>query len=93
MIAKYNPGDTAFLVENRCFIREAKNLADKGRIGSLRFIDVEGGIKVHESRLFPPRQASNDAIKRKSAHWLNNKTSQCFVFPPPVGHWFEQNCP
>ena len=70
MTSKFNSGDTAFILESRRFLREVKILAAKGSIVSLRFTDANGGIKVHESRLFPTRQAANDGIKRKSAHWL-----------------------
>lgn len=70
MAGRYNPGDTAFILESRRFIREVRILAAKGSIVSLRFTDADGGIKVHESRLLPTRQAANDGIKRKSAHWL-----------------------
>ena len=70
MASMFNPGDTAFILESSRFIREVKVLTVKGRVVSLRFTDAEGGIKVHESRLFPTRDAANAGIKRKSPHWL-----------------------
>ena len=58
MAAKYNPGDTAFIVESSRFIREVKVLKIAGGFATLRFTDSDGGIKLRESRLFPTKEAA-----------------------------------
>ncbi len=53
---KYNPGDTAYIVESNRFLREVKVLKVTGGFATLRFMDSDGGIKLRESRLFPTKE-------------------------------------
>ena len=58
MASKYNPGDTAFIVESSRIIREVKVLTVNGALVSLHFADADGGIKIRESRLFPIKKCN-----------------------------------
>ncbi|MCR5214653.1 MAG: hypothetical protein K6E10_09565 [Eubacterium sp.] len=52
MAQKYKEGDTAYIVESNRFIKEV--MIKKYAAGSyiIKFMDSDGGIRVHESRLF-----------------------------------------
>ena len=56
MTSKYNPGDTAYIVENNRTIREVKILKVAGGFATLRFMDRDVGIRLRESRLFPTKE-------------------------------------
>ena len=64
---KYNPGDTAFIVESSRFIREVKVLKIVGGFVTLRFVDRDGGIKLRESRLFPTKEAAEASLPKKTS--------------------------
>lgn len=66
MATKYNPGDTAFIVESNQFIREVKVLKVAGGFATLRFVDSGGGIKLRESRLFPTKEAAEASLPKKT---------------------------
>ena len=65
MASKYNPGDTVYIVESSRFIREVKVLRIVSGFAALRFTDTNGGIKIHESRLFPTKEEAEASIKKK----------------------------
>ena len=67
MATKYNPGDTAFIVESSRFIREVKVLKIVGGFVTLRFVDRDGGIKLRESRLFPTKEAAEASLPKKTS--------------------------
>ena len=67
MATKYNPGDTAFIVESSRFIREVRILKIAGGFATLRFADSDGGIKLRESRLFPTKEAAESSLPKKAA--------------------------
>lgn len=66
MATRYNPGDTAFIVESSRFIREVKILKIAGGFATLRFSDSDGGIKLRESRLFPNKEAAEASLPKKT---------------------------
>ena len=66
MAAKYNPGDTAFIVESSRFIREVMVLKVAGGFATLRFVDSDGGIKLRESRLFPTKESAEASLPKKT---------------------------
>lgn len=69
---KYNPGDTAYIVESNRIIREVKALKVSGEFATLRFMDSDGGIKLRESRLFPIKEDAEASLPKKTAprsHW------------------------
>jgi hypothetical protein len=63
---KYNPGDTAYIVESNRIIREVKVLKVTGGFATLRFIDSDGGIKLRESRLFPTKEDAEASLPKKA---------------------------
>lgn len=65
MANKYNPGDTAFLVESNRFIREVKILKVGGGFYTIRFADSDGGIKVKEHRLFATKEDAEVSLPKK----------------------------
>ena len=64
MAKKYNPGDTAFIVESSLFVREVKIVKMAGGLATLRFADSNGGVKLRESRLFPTKEEAEASIKK-----------------------------
>ena len=62
---KYNPGDTAFIVESNRIIREVKVLKVTGGFATLRFTDSDGGIKLRESRLFLTKEDAEASLPKK----------------------------
>ena len=64
MTQKYQIGDTAYIVESNRFIREVK--ITKYIAGSyiIKFVDSGGGIRVHESRLFPSEEGAKNSIRK-----------------------------
>ena len=70
---KYNPGDTAYIVESNRIIREVIVLKVTGGFATLRFMDSDGGIKLRESRLFPTKEDAEASLPKKMtprSHWL-----------------------
>lgn len=69
---KYNPSDTAYIVESNRIIREVKVLKVTGGFATLRFMDSDGGIKLRESRLFPTKEEAEASLPKKTtsrSHW------------------------
>lgn len=64
---KYNPGDTAYIVESNRFIREVKVLKVAGGFATLCFMDRNGGIRLRESRLFPTKEDAEASIPKKTS--------------------------
>ena len=65
---KYNPGNTAYIVESNRIIREVKVLKVAGGFATLRFMDSDGGIKLRESRLFPTKEDAEASLPKKKHH-------------------------
>ena len=65
MAKKFNPGDTAFLVESNRIIREVRILKFGGGFYTIRFADSDGGIKVKEHRLFASKEEAEESLPRK----------------------------
>ena len=63
---KYNPGDTAYIVESNRIIREVKILKVAGGFATLRFTDSKGGINLRESRLFPTQEDAEASLPKKT---------------------------
>lgn len=59
------PGDTAYIVESGRFIREVKVIRVSGDLYTLKFSDTGGGVKLRGGRLYPSREAAEEAIKEK----------------------------
>lgn len=62
MASKYNPGDTAFIIESSRFIREVRIVKFSGGLYTIRFTDSNGGIKVRENRLYPTKGEAEATI-------------------------------
>ena len=62
---KYNPGDTAYIVESNRIIRAVKVLKVAGGFAALRFMDSDGGIKLRESRLFLTKEDAEASLPKK----------------------------
>lgn len=66
---KYNPGDTAYIVESNRIIREVKILKVTGGFATLRFMDSDGGVKLRESRVFPTKEDAEASLPKKPTTW------------------------
>ena len=66
MPSKYNPGDTAYIIESGLFVREVEIVKAAGGFATLRFLDGEGGIRLRENRLYPTREDAEAYISKKS---------------------------
>lgn len=66
MTGKYNPGETAFIVESSRFIREVTIVKFAGGLYTIRFKDSNGGIKVRENRLFATKIEAESTIPGKT---------------------------
>ena len=64
METRYNPGDSAYIVESSRFIREVRIVKIAGGFAVLRFADSNGGVKLRISRLLPSKEAAEQSIKR-----------------------------
>ncbi len=64
-MAKYNPDDTAFIVESGFTVRDVVVIRVVGDMYTLRFTDTGGGVKLREGRLFPSREAAEKAAKQR----------------------------
>ncbi len=62
MTQKYNPGDTAFVVESARFIREGTVIRKIGSLYVFRFSDSNGGVKVREDRLYPSQKEAEFSL-------------------------------
>ena len=69
MKSKYNPGDTAFIVESSLFVREVKIVKIAGGLVTLRFADSNGGVKLRESRLFPTKEEAEASLPKNKRRW------------------------
>ena len=65
MADKYNPGDTAFIVESNRFIREVTIFKFAGGLYTIHFKDSNGGIKVRQNRLFATKEDAEASIPGK----------------------------
>ena len=63
MAQKYQIGDTAYIVESNRFIRDVKITKHIAGSYIIKFVDSGGGIRVHESRLFPSEEDANNMLK------------------------------
>ena len=63
MVAKYKPGDLAYIVESNRYIREVQIRSASGGMYVIRFTDTGGGIKVKESRLFPSKADAEQRVQ------------------------------
>lgn len=63
-MTKYNPGDTAYIVESGLTVREVVVIRVAGDMYTLRFADTGGGVKLREGRLYPSREAAEKSKKR-----------------------------
>ena len=64
MAQKYKEGDIAYIVESNRFIKEV--MIKKYAAGSyiIKFMDSDGGIRVHESRLFSNVDEARNSIRK-----------------------------
>jgi hypothetical protein len=64
MAQKYKEGDIAYIVESNRFIKEVmiKKYASGSNI--IKFLDSNGGIRVHESRPFPNVDEARNSIRK-----------------------------
>lgn len=65
MTGKYKPGDKAFIIESKRFIREVEILKFSGGLYTLRFPDSGGGIKLRENRMFATKEEAEKKAKLK----------------------------
>ena len=62
-MAKFNQGDTVYIVESNRFVREAEVKSFAGGLYLIRFNNSGGGIKVKEHRLYASKEEAEDVIK------------------------------
>ena len=63
-MAKFNVGDTVYLVESNRMIREVLIVKYSGGFYTIRFNDSGGGIKVREHRLYASKEEAENAIEK-----------------------------
>ena len=63
MTGKYNSGDVVYIVENGHFIRECVVIRYSGGLYMIRFTDINGAIKLRESRLFSSKEEAKKSIR------------------------------
>lgn len=63
MTGKYKPGNRAFIIESKRFIREVEIVKFSGGLYTLRFPDSGGGIKLRENRLFSTKEEAENRAK------------------------------
>lgn len=63
-MAKFNVGDTVYLVESNRMIREVLIVKYAGGFYTIRFKDSGGGIKVREYRLYASKEEAENAIEK-----------------------------
>ena len=62
-MAKFNQGDTVYIVESNRFVREAEVKSFAGGLYLIRFKNSGGGIKVKEHRLYASKEEAEDFVK------------------------------
>lgn len=62
-MAKFNQGDTVYIVESNRFVREAEVKSFAGGLYLIWFKNSGGGIKVKEHRLYASKEEAEDFIK------------------------------
>lgn len=65
MAGKYKPGDKAFIIESKRFIREVEVVKFSGGLYTLRFTDSGGGVKLRENRLIATKEEAEKISKRR----------------------------
>ena len=65
MPSKYNPGDTAYIVESGLFVREVTVVKVAGGFATLRFADGPGGVRLRESRLYMTKEEAEASMPKK----------------------------
>lgn len=65
MANKYSPGDMAFLVGSNRIIREVNILEVGSGFYTIRSANSNGGIKVKEHRLSPPKKWQKRVCRRR----------------------------
>ena len=64
MNTKFNPGDTAYFVESKWRIREVIILQISDGLAKIKFTDGQGGIRIHEGRLFSSKEAAQQGLRK-----------------------------
>ncbi len=65
MEAKYKAGDTAFIVESNCHVREVEIRSCSGGMYLVKFKDNGGGIRVKEHRIFTTQEETEASLPKK----------------------------
>ena len=63
-MAKFNAGDTAYIVESNRIIREVEVRNCAGGMYLIKFKDSDGGIKVKEHRLYATKESAEASIHK-----------------------------
>ena len=63
-MAKYVPGDRAYIIESNRFIREVQIVKYSGGLYLVKFPDTGGGIKVKENRLYSTEEEAKEGVRR-----------------------------
>ena len=64
MNTKFNPGDTVYFVESKWRIREVIILQISDGLAKIKFTDGQGGIRIHEDRLFSSKEAAQQGLRK-----------------------------
>lgn len=65
MPSEYRIGDIAYFIESKWRIREVKIVKLSGDLALVRFLDGEGGTRIHESRLYKTREQASASTKER----------------------------
>ncbi len=84
MPSKYNPGDTAYIVESGLFVRQVKVVRCAGGFATLRFTDSAGGVRLREADCFRQKRKQKPTSRRSRTLAPNNEISPQAT--KPVGY-------
>ena len=65
MAAKFKVGDTAFIVESNCHVREVEIRSCSGGMYLVWFKDNGGGIRLKDHRLFATQKEAEASMPKK----------------------------
>lgn len=76
----FENGTTAYIIENNRIIREVTVVKRSGELYIVRFLNGYGGIRIRANRLFPSKEAAEDAMPKQDVPSKNKYHS-------PYNYW------
>lgn len=64
---KFKPGDKAYIIESRIFLKEVEVVKYSGGFYLFKYPNTSGGYKVRESRLYKTEAEANKIINQNKS--------------------------